>query len=181
MNNFLIDLANNVREISPILSEACLGAKSLFKHLAFIQSLPKHENRVALVFDVPEIPKLVVVGLKKPTNAKQVVGYLKKELYAPVYERVASASYLSVKKWHSRYRIPRKSFTRSTSYDYYLTVSKSTPHYDSWSVKHGDAFRPYFASTRPCRSVDVYPCAPSNILNVSEFINGLRTYGEFTV
>ena len=181
MNNFLIDLANNVREISPILSETCLGAKSLFKHLAFVQSLTKHENRVALVFDVPEIPKLVVVVLNKPMNAKQVVGYLKKDLYTPVYERVASASYLSVKKWHSRYRIPRKSFTRSTSYDYYLTVFKSTPHYYSWSVKHGDAFRPYFASTRPCRYVDVYPCTPSNILNVSEFINGLRTYGEFTV
>ena len=181
MNKYLLSISNEVRDVSPILSETCLGAKSLFKHLAFIQSLTKHENRVALVFDVPEIPKLVVVILNKPMNAKQVVGYLKKELYAPVYERVASASYLSVKKWHSRYRIPRKTFTRSTSYDYYLTVFKSTPHYYSWSVKHGDAFRPYFAAIKPCRYIDVYPCAPSNILNVSEFINGLRTYGEFTV
>ena len=181
MNKYLLSISNEVRDVSPILSEACLGAKSLFKHLAFIQSLPKHENRVALVFDVPEIPKLVVVILNKPMNAKQVVSYLKKELYAPVYERVASASYLSIKKWNSRYRIPRKTFTRSTSYDYYLTVFKSTPHYYSWSVKNGDAFRPYFASVKPCRHVDVYPCAPSNILNVSEFINGLRTYGEFTV
>lgn len=181
MNKYLLSISNEVMDVSPILSEACLGAKSLFKHLAFIQSLPKHENRVALVFDVPEIPKLVVVILNKPMNAKQVVSYLKKELYAPVYERVASASYLSIKKWNSRYRIPRKTFTRSTSYDYYLTVFKSTPHYYSWSVKNGDAFRPYFASVKPCRYVDVYPCAPSNILNVSEFINGLRTYGEFTV
>ena len=181
MNKYLLSISNEVMDVSPVLSEACLGAKSLFKHLAFIQSLPKHENRVALVFDVPEIPKLVVVILNKPMNAKQVVGYLNKELYAPVYERVASASYLAIKKWNSRYRIPRKTFTRSTSYDYYLTVLKPTPHYYCWSVKHGDAFRPYFAAVKPCRYVDVYPCAPLNILNVSEFINGLRTYGEFTV
>ena len=182
MNNFLLNLANEVRGVSPILSETCLGAKSLFNHLAFVQSLPKHENRVALVFDVPELPSLVVVILNKPMNAKQVVGYLKKELYAPVYARVAAASYLAVKKWHSRYRIPRKTFTRSTLYDYYLTVFKSTPNYYSWSVKHSDAFRrPYFASVRPCRYVDVYPCAPKDILNISEFINELRTYGEFTV
>ena len=181
MNKFLLSLANDVRDVSPVLRESCLGAKSLFKHLAFVQTLPKHENRVALVFDVPELPKLVVVLLNKTLNAKQVVSNLRKELYAPVYERVAAASYLAVKKWHDRYRIPRKSFTRSTSYDYFLTVSKATPNYSSWSVRHGDAFRSYFASTKPCRYVDAYPCAPENILNISEFISELVTYGEFKV
>ena len=181
MNNFLVNLANEVRGVSPILSETCLGAKCLFKHLAFVQSLPRFENRVALVFDVPELPSLVVVVLNKTLNAKQVVSNLQKELYAPVYERVAAASYLAVKKWRGRYRIPRKSFTRSTSYNYFLTVYKSTPNYYSWSVKHGDAFRSYFASVRPCRYVDAYPDAPKDILNVSEFISGLNTYGEFTV
>ena len=181
MNKYLLSISNEVRDVSPILSEACLGAKSLYKHLAFVQTLTQHENRIALVFDVPEIPKLVVVILNKTLNAKQVVSYLQKELHAPVYERTAAASYLAVKKWHSRYRIPRRSFTRSTAYDYYLTVFKSTPNYYSWAVRHGDAFRAYFASTRPCRYVDVYPDAPKNILNVSEFINGLRAYGEFTV
>ena len=148
---------------------------------AFVQTLPGQENRVALVFDVPEIPKLVIVLLNKTLNAKQVVSYFNKDLYAPTYVRVAAASYLSVKKWHGRYRIPRKSFTRSTTYDYYLTVSKPTPNYISWSVRHGDAFRAYFAATRPCRYVDVYPCTPENVLNVSDFISGLTTYGEFTV
>ena len=181
MHKFLLDLANSVRDVSPVLRESCLGARSLYKHLAFVQTLIQHENRIALVFDVPEIPKLVVVILNKTLNAKQVVSYLQKELHAPVYERTAAASYLAVKKWHSRYRVPRRSFTRSTAYDYYLTVFKSTPNYYSWSVRHGDAFRAYFASTRPCRYVDVYPCTPSNILNVSEFISGLSTYGEFTV
>ena len=181
MHKFLLDLANDVMDVSPVLRETCLGARSLYKHLAFVQTLTKHENRVALVFDVPEMPKLVIVILNKTLNAKQVVSYLQKELYAPVYERTAAASYLAVKKWHSRYRIPRRSFTRSTAYDYYLTVFKSTPNYYSWSVRHGDAFRAYFAATRPCRYVDTYPCAPTNILNISEFISGLNTYGEFTV
>ena len=181
MNKFLLSLANDVRDVSPVLRESCLGAKSLFKHLAFVQTLPRHENRVALVFDVPELPKLVVVLLNKTLNAKQVASHLKKELYAPVYERVAAASYLSVKKWHDRYRIPRKSFTRSTTYDYFLTVFKPTPNYSSWSVRHGDAFRAYFASTKPCRYVDVYPCAPENVLNISEFVCKLNTYGEFAV
>ena len=181
MNKFLLSLANDVRDVSPVLRESCLGAKSLFKHLAFVQTLPRHENRVALVFDVPELPKLVVVLLNKTLNAKKVVSNLQKELYAPVYERVAAASYLSVKKWHGRYRIPRKSFTRSTSYDYFLTVFKSTPNYYSWSVRHGYAFRAYFAATSPCRYVDVYPDAPKDILDISEFICGLNTYGEFTV
>ena len=181
MHKFLLDLANDVRDVSPILRESCLGARSLYKHLAFFQTLTKHENRVALVFDVPELPKLVIVILNKTLNAKQVASYLQKELYAPVYGRTAAASYLAVKKWNSRYRIPRRSFTRSTAYDYFLTVSKSTPNYYSWSVRHGDAFRAYFASTIPCRYVDVYPDAPKDILNVSEFICGLNTYGEFTV
>ena len=181
MKKLLVDIANEVRDVSPILRETCLGAKSLFRHLAFVQTLSGRENRVALVFDVPEIPKLIIVLLNKTLNAKQVVSHLNKDLYAPVYVRVATASYLAVKKWHNRYRVPRKSFTRSTTYDYYLTVSKPTPNYISWSVKHGDAFRAYFAVTSPCRYVDVYPCAPENVLNVSEFISGLTTYGEFTV
>ena len=181
MNKFLLSIANDVMDVSPVLRETFLGARSIYKHLAFVQTLTRHENRVALVFDVPEIPKLVVVILNKTLNAKQVVSNLRKELYAPVYERTAAASYLAVKKWHSRYRIPRRSFTRSTAYDYHLTVFKSTPNYYSWSVRHGDAFRAYFAATRPCRYVDVYPCAPTHILNISEFISGLNTYGEFTV
>lgn len=181
MHKFLLDLANDVRDVSPVLRESCLGARSLYKHLAFVQTLTRHENRVALVFDVPELPKLVIVILNKTLNAKQVVSYLQKELYAPVYERTAAASYLAVKKWNSRYRIPRRLFTRSTAYDYYLTVFKFTPNYHSWSVKHGDAFRPYFASVKPCRYVDVHQDAPKDILNVSEFISGLNTYGEFTV
>ena len=181
MHKFLLDLANDVRDVSPVLRESCLGARSLYKHLAFVQTLTKHENRVALVFDVPELPKLVIVILNKTLNAKQVVGYLQKEPYAPVYERTAAASYLAVKKWNSRYRIPRRSFTRSTAYDYYLTVFKLTPNYHSWSVRHGDSFRAYFAATRPCRYVDTYPDAPKDILNISEFICGLNTYGEFTV
>ena len=181
MKKLLVDIANEVRDVSPILRETCLGAKSLFRHLAFVQTLSGRENRVALVFDVPEIPKLIIVLLNKTLNAKQVVSHLNKDLYAPVYVRVATASYLAVKKWHNRYRVPRKSFTRSTTYDYYLTVSKPTPNYISWSVRHGDAFRAYFAATSPCRYVDVYPCAPENVLNVSEFISGLTTYGEFTV
>ena len=181
MNKFLLSIANDVWDISPVLRESCLGAKSLFKHLAFVQSLPKHENRVALVFDVPERPYLIIIITNKTLNAKQIVSNLRKELYAPVYERVAAASYLAVKKWHGRYRIPRKSFARSKSYDYFLTVSKTTPNYSSWSVRHGDAFRSYFASTKPCRYVDAYPCAPENILNISEFISELVTYGEFKV
>ena len=181
MNKFLLSIANDVMDVSPVLRETFLGARSIYKHLAFVQTLTRHENRVALVFDVPEIPKLVVVILNKTLNAKQVVSNLRKELYAPVYERTAAASYLAVKKWHSSYRIPRRSFTRSTAYDYHLTVFKSTPNYYSWSVRHGDAFRAYFAATRPCRYVDVYPCAPTHILNISEFISGLNTYGEFTV
>ena len=180
MKKLLVDIANEVRDVSPILRETCLGAKSLFRHLAFVQTLSGRENRVALVFDVPEIPKLIIVLLNKTLNAKQVVSHLNKDLYAPVYVRVATASYLAVKKWHNRYRIPRRTFTRSTTYDYYLTVSKPTPNYISWSVRHGDAFRAYFAVTSPCRYVDVYPCAPENVLNVSEFISGLTTYGEFT-
>ena len=180
MKKLLVDIANEVRDVSPILRETCLGAKSLFRHLAFVQTLSGRENRVALVFDVPEIPKLIIVLLNKTLNAKQVVSHLNKDLYAPVYVRVATASYLAVKKWHNRYRVPRKSFTRSTTYDYYLTVSKPTPNYISWSVRHGDAFRAYFAVTSPCRYVDVYPCAPENVLNVSDFISGLTTYGEFT-
>ena len=181
MNKFLLSIANDVMDVSPVLRETFLGARSIYKHLAFVQTLTRHENRVALVFDVPEIPKLVVVILNKTLNAKQVVSNLRKELYAPVYERTAAASYLAVKKWHSRYRIPRRSFTRSTAYDYHLTVFKSTPNYYSWSVRHGDAFRAYFAATRPCRYVDVYPCAPTQILNISEFVCELNTYGEFTV
>ena len=181
MHKFLLDLANDVRDVSPVLRESCLGARSLYKHLAFVQTLTRHENRVALVFDVPELPKLVIVALNKTLNAKQVVSYLQKDLHAPVYERTAAASYLAVKKWNSRYRIPRRSFTRSTAYDYYLTVFKFTPNYHSWSVKHGDAFRPYFASVKPCRYVDVHQDAPKDILNVSEFISGLNTYGEYTV
>ena len=180
MKKLLVDIANEVRDVSPILRETCLGAKSLFRHLAFVQTLSGRENRVALVFDVPEIQKLIIVLLNKTLNAKQVVSHLNKDLYAPVYVRVATASYLAVKKWHNRYRIPRRTFTRSTTYDYYLTVSKPTPNYISWSVKHGDAFRAYFAVTSPCRYVDVYPCAPENVLNVSDFISGLTTYGEFT-
>ena len=181
MKKLLVDIANEVRDVSPILRETCLGAKSLFRHLAFVQTLSGQENRVALVFDVPEIPKLVIVLLNKTLNAKQVVSHLNKDLYTPSYVRVAAAAYLAVKKWHNRYRIPRRTFTRSTTYDYYLTVSKPTPNYISWSVKHGDAFRAYFAATSPCRYVDVYPCAPENVLNVSDFISGLTTYGEFTV
>ena len=181
MKKLLVDIANEVRDVSPILRETCFGAKTLFRHLAFVQTLPGQENRVALVFDVPEIPKLVIVLLNKTLNAKQVVSHLNKDLYAPSYVRVAAASYLAVRKWHGRYRIPRRTFTRSTTYDYYLTVSKPTPNYISWSVRHGDAFRAYFAATSPCRHVDVYPCTPENVLNVSDFISGLTTYGEFTV
>lgn len=181
MKKLLVDIANEVRDVSPILRETCLGAKCLFRHLAFVQTLSGQENRVALVFDVPEIPKLVIVLLNKTLNAKQVVSHLNKDLYAPSYVRVSRSGYLATKKWHSRYRIPRKTFTRSTSYNYYLTVFKDTPNYRKWSVKHGDAFRAYFAATSPCRYVDVYPCAPENVLNVSDFISGLTTYGEFTV
>ena len=181
MKKLLVDIANEVRDVSPILRETCLGAKSLFRHLAFVQTLSGQENRVALVFDVPEIPKLVIVLLNKTLNAKQVVSHLNKDLYAPSYVRVAAAAYLAVKKWHNRYRIPRRTFTRSTTYDYYLTVSKPTSNYISWSVRHGDAFRAYFASTKPCRYVDAYPCAPENTLNISEFISELSTYGEFKV
>ena len=181
MKKFLVDIANEVRDVSPTLRGTYLGAKSLFRHLAFVQTLSGYENRVALVFDVPELPKLVIVLLNKTLNAKQVTSHLNKDLYAPVYVRVSAAAYLAVKKWHNRYRIPRKSFTRSTSYQYYLTVSKDTPNYRKWSVKHGDSFRAYFAATRPCRYVDAYPCAPENVLNVSDFISGLTTYGEFTV
>lgn len=181
MDKMLITIANGVLDVSPVLRESCLGAKSLFKHLAYVQSLPRHENRVALVFDVPQLPYLVIVILNATLNAKKVVGSLQKELHAPVYERVAAAAYLAVKKWHDRYRIPRRTFTRSTTYDYYLTVAKPTPNYGSWSVRHGDAFRAYFASTKPCRYVEVYPCAPDNTLNIYEFIGGLSTYGEFKV
>ena len=181
MNKHLVDIANEVRDVSPILRESFLVAKSLFRHLAFVQTLSGQENRVALVFDVPEIPKLIIVLLNKPLNAKQVVSHLNKDLYAPSYVRVAAASYLAVKKWYDRYRIPRKTFTRSTSYQYYLTVLKDTPNYRKWSVRHGDAFRAYFAVTSPCRYVDVYPCTPEIVLNVSDFISGLTTYGEFTV
>ena len=181
MKKLLVDIANEVRDVSPILRETCLGAKSLFRHLAFVQTLSGHENRVALVFDVPEIPKLIIVLLNKTLNAKQVVSHLNKDLYAPSYVRVAAAAYLAVKKWHGRFRVPRRTFTRSTTYDYYLTVSKPTPNYISWSAWHGDAFRAYFASTKPCRYVEAYPCAPENTLNISEFICGLRTYGEFKV
>ena len=181
MKKLLVDIANEVRDVSPILRETCLGAKSLFRHLAFVQTLSGQENRVALVFDVPELPKLVIVLLNKTLNAKQVASHLNKDLYAPVYVRVSAAAYLAAKKWHNRYRIPRKSFTRSTSYQYYLTVLKHTPNYRKWSVKHGDSFRAYFAATSPCRYVDAYPCAPENVLNVSDFISGLTTYGEFTL
>ena len=181
MNKLLLTIANGVLDVSPVLRETCLGAKSLFKHLAYVQSLPKHENRVALVFDVPQLPYLVIVILNTTLNAKKVVGSLQKELHAPVYERVAAAAYLAVKNWHDRYRIPRITFTRSVTYDYYLTVVKQTPNYGSWSVRHGDAFRAYFASTKPCRYVEVHPSAPDNILNISEFIAGLSTYGEFKV
>ena len=180
MKKFLVDIANEVRDVSPILRETCLGAKSLFKNLAYVQSLPRYQNRVALVFDVPKIPKLVIVLLNKTLNAKQVVSHLNKALYAPSYVRVAAAAYLAVKKWHGRYRILRRTYTGST-YVYYLTVSKPTPNYISWSVRHGDAFRAYFAATSPCRYVDVHPWTPENVLNVSDFISGLTTYGEFTV
>ena len=181
MNKFLLSISDGVLDVSPVLRETCLGAKSLFKHLAYVQSLPRHKNRVALVFDVPERPYLVIVILNKTLNAKQIVSNLRKELYAPVYERVAAASYIAVKMWPDRYKIPRRTFTRSTSYDYFLTVDKPTPNYGSWSVRHGDAFRAYFASTKPCRYVEVYPCTPYNTLNISEFIEGLSTYGEFKV
>ena len=181
MNKLLLTIANGVLDVSPVLRETCLGAKSLFKHLAYVQSLPRHENRVALVFDVPQLPYLVIVILNTTLNAKKVVASLQKELHAPVYERVAAAAYLAVKNWHDRYRIPRITFTRSVTYDYYLTVVKQTPNYGSWSVRHGDAFRAYFASTKPCRYVEVHPSAPDNILNISEFIAGLSTYGEFKV
>ena len=181
MKKLLVDIANEVRDVSPILRETCLGAKSLFKNLAYVQSLPRSQNRVALVFDVTQLPYLVVVILNTPLTAKKVVSSLQKELYAPVYVRVAAASYLAARKWHGRYRIPRRTFTRSTTYDYYLTVSKPTPNYISWSVRHGDAFRAYFAATSPCRHVDVYPCTPENTLNISEFISELSTYGEFKV
>jgi hypothetical protein len=181
VKKLLVDIANEVRDVSPILRETCLGAKSLFRYLAFVQTLSGQENRVALVFDVPEIQKLVIVLLNKTLNAKQVTSHLNKDLYAPSYVRVSAAAYIAVKYWHDRYRIPRKTFTRSTSYQYYLTVSKETPNYRMWSVKHGDAFRAYFAATSPCRYVDAYPCAPENVLNVSDFISGLTTYGEFTV
>ena len=181
MDKTLLTIANGVLDVSPVLRESCLGAKSLFKNLAYVQSLPRCQNRVALVFDVTQLPYLVVVILNTTLNAKKVVSSLQKELYAPVYVRVSAAAYLAAKKWHNRYRIPRRTFTRSTTYDYYLTVSKPTPNYISWSVRHGDAFRAYFAATSPCRYVDVYPCTPENVLNVSDFISGLTTYGEFIV
>ena len=181
MDKTLLNIANGVLDVSPVLRDSCLGAKSLFKNLAYVQSLPRGQNRVALVFDVAQLPYLVVVILNTTLNAKKVVSSLQKELYAPVYVRVAAAAYLAVKKWHGRFRVPRRTFTRSTTYDYYLTVSKPTPNYISWSAWHGDAFRAYFASTKPCRYVEAYPCAPENTLNISEFICGLRTYGEFKV
>lgn len=181
MDKVLTTIANGVLDVSPVLRETCLGAKGLFKHLAYVQSLPRHENRVALVFDVPQLPYINIVILNTPLNAKKVVSSLQKELHALVYVRVAAAAYLAVKKWHDRYRIPRITHARSTTYDYYLTVSKPTPNYISWSVRHGDAFRAYFASTKPCRFVEVHPSAPENVLNVSDFISGLTTYGEFRV